>query len=81
LGIMVFSDGSKYEGEFNCGKYNNFGVFTRCDQMKYEGEFKDGKVIGKGLLTFTDGSHGLPRNEGNYCLFFCVIFNNLNEKY
>ena len=32
--------------------------------MKYEGEFREGKVIGKGLLTFTDGSHGLPRNEG-----------------
>lgn len=31
--------------------------------MKYEGEFKDGKVT-KGLLTFTDGTHGLPRNEG-----------------
>ena len=63
LGIMVFSDGSKYEGNFIGGKYNNLGVFTRCDQMKYEGEFKDGKVT-KGLLTFTDGTHGLPRNEG-----------------
>jgi hypothetical protein len=27
--------------------------------MKYEGEFKLGKIIGKGLLTFTDGTHGI----------------------
>jgi hypothetical protein len=34
--------------------------------MKYEGQFQDGKVYGLGLLTFTDGSHGLPRNEGYF---------------
>lgn len=66
LGVMIFPDGSKYEGEFNHGRYNNLGVFTRCDRMKYEGEFTDGKVIGRGLLTFTDGTHGLPRNEGYF---------------
>ena len=84
LGIMVFSDGSKYEGEFHCGTYNNLGVFTRCDQMKYEGEFKEGKVIGRGLMTFTDGTHGLPRNEGNLrskeiLLYLCTIKNKLTK--
>jgi hypothetical protein len=34
--------------------------------MKYEGQFQDGKIYGLGLLTFTDGSHGLPRNEGHF---------------
>ncbi|XP_077862681.1 MORN repeat-containing protein 4 homolog [Saccoglossus kowalevskii] len=32
--------------------------------MKFEGEYRDGKVNGNGLLTFADGTHGLPRNEG-----------------
>lgn len=32
--------------------------------MKYEGQFEDGKVYGLGLLTFTDGTHGLTRSEG-----------------
>ncbi len=32
--------------------------------MMFEGEFKQGKVSGLGLLTFTDGTNGLPRNEG-----------------
>ena len=26
----------------------------------------DGKVLGRGLLTFTDNTHGLPRNEGYF---------------
>jgi hypothetical protein len=34
--------------------------------MKYEGQFQDGKIYGFGRLTFTDGSHGLPRNEGHF---------------
>jgi hypothetical protein len=42
---MTFADGSKYEGEFSQGKYNNLGIFTRCDRMKYEGEFKGTKKI------------------------------------
>lgn len=66
LGVMSFADGSKYEGEFYQGKYCNYGVFTRCDKMKFEGEFRDGKVNGRGLLTFTDGTNGLPRNEGYF---------------
>jgi hypothetical protein len=34
--------------------------------MKYEGQLQDGKIYGSGLLTFTDGSHGTPRNEGHF---------------
>ena len=34
--------------------------------MKYEGQFQDGKIYGLGLLTFIDGSHGIPRNEGHF---------------
>ncbi|NWI13312.1 MORN4 protein, partial [Crypturellus soui] len=54
----------RYEGEFVQGKFNGVGVFTRCDKMTFEGEFKGGRVYGFGLLTFPDGSHGVPRNEG-----------------
>jgi hypothetical protein len=34
--------------------------------MKYEGQLQNGIIHGLGLLTFTDGSHGLPRNEGYF---------------
>jgi len=66
LGVMIMADGSRYEGEFADGKFNGVGVFERCDNMKYEGEFRHGKVWGLGLLTFADGTHGLPRNEGYF---------------
>ncbi|XP_059982437.1 MORN repeat-containing protein 4 isoform X2 [Lagenorhynchus albirostris] len=54
----------RYEGEFAQGKFNGVGVFIRHDNMTFEGEFKNGRVDGLGLLTFPDGSHGIPRNEG-----------------
>ncbi|XP_039640587.1 MORN repeat-containing protein 4 isoform X2 [Perca fluviatilis] len=54
----------RYEGEFAHGKFQGVGVFIRYDGMKFEGEFKDGRVEGYGLLTFPDGAHGVPRNEG-----------------
>ncbi|XP_045882583.1 MORN repeat-containing protein 4 isoform X1 [Meles meles] len=64
FGVLTFSDGSRYEGEFSQGKFNGVGVFIRHDNMTFEGEFKNGRVDGFGLLTFPDGSHGVPRNEG-----------------
>ncbi|KAK1333575.1 hypothetical protein QTO34_005960 [Cnephaeus nilssonii] len=64
FGVLTFSDGSRYEGEFAQGKFNGVGVFIRHDNMTFEGEFKNGRVDGFGLLTFPDGSHGIPRNEG-----------------
>ncbi|XP_072471853.1 MORN repeat-containing protein 4 homolog [Notamacropus eugenii] len=63
-GVLTFSDGSRYEGEFAQGKFNGVGVFIRHDNMTFEGEFKSGRVDGFSLLTFPDGSHGVPRNEG-----------------
>ncbi|KAI5606336.1 MORN repeat-containing protein 4 [Silurus asotus] len=63
-GVLMFPDGSRYEGEFAQGKFQGVGVFSRFDGMKFEGEFKNGRVEGHGLLTFPDGSHGIPRNEG-----------------
>ncbi|XP_046885120.1 MORN repeat-containing protein 4 isoform X1 [Hypomesus transpacificus] len=68
-GVLLFQDGSRcrlfvYEGEFTQGKFHGVGVYCRGDGMKYEGEFSSGRVEGHGLLTFPDGTHGAPRNEG-----------------
>lgn len=65
-GIMIFSDHSRYEGEFRGGKFNGYGIFERSDGMKYEGQFRDGKIEGLGLVTYSDQTHGLPRNEGYF---------------
>ncbi|XP_041755910.1 MORN repeat-containing protein 4-like [Coregonus clupeaformis] len=63
-GVLLFPEGSRYEGEFSQGKFQGAGVFSRFDGMKFEGEFKSGCVEGYGLLTFPNGNHGVPRNEG-----------------
>ena len=64
LKINFYSFKQNQQGEFKSGKFSNVGVFTRNDQMKFEGEFRDGSISGRGLVTFADGSHGIPRNEG-----------------
>lgn len=38
----------RYEGQFQQGKFDGLGVFTRPDGMLFEGEFKQGKVNGLG---------------------------------
>ena len=48
------------------GKFNGLGIYTRADGMKFEGEFRDGQVMGLGLLTYADGTNGLPRQEGEW---------------
>ena len=53
-------------GEFTNGMYNGFGVYTRCDGMMFEGGFKNGNPYGPGLVTFSNGTNGEPRQEGYF---------------
>lgn len=46
------------------GWFHGHGIFWRADGMKYEGEFRGGRIWGLGLITFSDHTHGFPRNEG-----------------
>ena len=54
-GIMIYEDGSKYDGEWKEGQKDGKGTFTASDGMKYVGEFKHGKNHGHGSLIFPDG--------------------------
>ncbi|XP_065211286.1 MORN repeat-containing protein 4 homolog isoform X2 [Planococcus citri] len=76
LGVLRFPDGARYEGEFIHGWFHGYGVFWRADGMKYEGEFSGGKVCGHGLVTYRDGNHGFPRNEGVF--MNCRMINRKN---
>lgn len=48
------------------GWFHGSGTFWRADGTKFEGEFRGGRIWGLGLVTFNDGSHGFPRNEGYF---------------
>jgi hypothetical protein len=58
-GVIVYSAGEKYEGEFKNGKRHGKGVYTWTQgEMKgsrYEGEYFEGQRHGKGKLVLSTG--------------------------
>ncbi len=64
-GKLVWKDGAKYEGNFENGDFNGFGIHTYSKESPndfYEGHWKDGKQSGKGKLVFKDGT----KQEGTF---------------
>ena len=55
FGSWTFSNGDKYVGEFEDGKYNGQGTYTEANGNKYAGEFKDGVRNGQGTYIFSSG--------------------------
>lgn len=62
-GIFSRYDGMKFEGEFKDGRVEGYGrsasspePFVRRRRLTLS--------LSPGLLTFPDGAHGVPRNEG-----------------
>jgi hypothetical protein len=54
-GLYVFSDGSKFLGEWKDGLRHGQGKYTYHNGDKYEGEYKDGIQNGQGTLTRSNG--------------------------
>ncbi len=64
LGTMIYSDGSKYIGEFKESKFNGKGTYTDANGNKYICEFKDDKCNGQGTYIDVDGSKYVGGIEG-----------------
>ncbi|SVB23450.1 uncharacterized protein METZ01_LOCUS176304 [marine metagenome] len=67
----IFSDGSKYVGNWKNGKEHGHGTSTYPDGRKYVGEYKDGDPNGQGTFTYPDGEKyegewkdGKPNGQG-----------------
>ncbi|MBF0127301.1 MAG: hypothetical protein HQM02_08840 [Magnetococcales bacterium] len=54
-GTYVYSDGSKYVGEYKNGKINGQGKFTYPDGSVYIGEYKNNKMNGMGTFIYPNG--------------------------
>lgn len=54
-GVMIWTDGRKYEGELYYGKIHGYGIFTWPDGKRYEGQFVKGKKHGYGIHEWGDG--------------------------
>jgi len=52
VGILTYSDGDKYVGEWKDGQKNGQGTYTWSNGNKYLGEYKDGKKHGQGTMTW-----------------------------
>jgi len=44
-GILISSDGSRFEGEFKLGQRDGQGKFTRSDGRVFEGIFEKDKLV------------------------------------
>lgn len=57
LGTYLWSDGSRYEGEFSKDSFAGYGVLYMPDgRTVYEGEFKNSQPHGLGTFYYTAGS-------------------------
>ena len=75
-GIMIYNNGSKYEGQWRNDKKNGKGIFFSshyfdCKNkvgMKYEGEFLNDKIEGFGIGTYSNGDiyEGEWKNNKQY---------------
>ena len=80
-GIIIFSSGNKYKGDFKEGKREGTGKYIFSDKTIYNGKFKNNKFDGKGILEWTNNikyegefSEGYLNNEGK-------LADNEGEKY
>ena len=53
-GIIVFANGSRYEGEFKDGAFQGAGTYSYADGSTFKGTFKKGLFHGKGTM-YSDG--------------------------
>ena len=72
VGTKVFSDDSRYEGDFQYGKFNGRGRFIHANGDMYEGEFLENMATGYGKFESADGNvfyeglfeNNLPEGKG-----------------
>ena len=69
-GVMWYSDGRRYEGEWRGGDMDGQGVMIDTNGVRYEGGFVGSYLHGEGVLTWPDGR----RYEGEF--FFGDAINN-----
>ena len=55
-GVMVWVDGSRYDGMWKDGKANGYGRLLHTDGDVYEGDWKNDKANGKGKYIHDDGA-------------------------
>ncbi len=56
IGVEIWTNGEKYEGEWKGNKWHGYGKLTDSDGSFYIGAVKDGYRHGSGMKMYADGS-------------------------
>jgi hypothetical protein len=56
LGLYIWKDGERYEGEWKDGKFHGKGIKTLPDGTVFDGEWNEGRPFGTGLCKYPDGA-------------------------
>lgn len=56
IGLYVWKDGEKYNGEWLDGKFHGKGVKTLPDGTTYEGDWVEGRPNGIGMCKYPDNA-------------------------
>ena len=71
-GVLTFTSGARYSGEFVGGFFQGRGVLKFSDGARYEGNFEVGKYHGYGVYTASNGMKYEVRrvysDKNNVCL-------------
>ena len=55
IGYEIWSDNSRYEGEYNNGLKNGIGIYIVDEHVMYCGEWVNNNIEGYGIYTYIDG--------------------------
>lgn len=66
-GIMVFTNGDRYDGEFEAGQRNGCGTFTFANGRQYMGQFQADRFHGVGIWELETGERYVGQFEGGKC--------------
>ena len=62
--VVYYTDGSRYEGEFQDNRYHGHGSLQYANGMRYDGEFHDGLPNGYGTFTGNGRTFAGDWNKG-----------------
>ena len=66
-GIMVFTNGDRYDGEFQAGLRNGCGTFTFANGRQYMGQFEDDQFHGIGIWQLETGERYVGQFQSSKC--------------
>lgn len=56
IGLYIWKDGERYEGEWKDGKFHGKGIKTLPDGTVFDGEWFEGRPFGSGMCKYPDGA-------------------------